>query len=142
MRGPNLAPHHLDSRGSIQALHCAIKPFLRPRIWRIEGSNTASHHFGLEGIDSGPSLCNQTFRLRFGRSVGSNASPHYFGLEEIDSSPSLCNYGLKIGSYAPVGHHTKVLKDNERNRGPLTKHGQNNRRVSNAPGLMLEVHQN
>jgi hypothetical protein len=27
LRGPNLAPHHLGSRGPIQALHCAINPF-------------------------------------------------------------------------------------------------------------------
>ena len=67
MRGPNLAPYYLDSRGPIQALHRPIKPFLRLRFWRIEGSNAAPHHFGLEGIDSGPSLCNQT--------MGSKSAP-------------------------------------------------------------------
>jgi hypothetical protein len=32
LSGPILAPHHLDSRGPIQALHCPIKPFLLGRL--------------------------------------------------------------------------------------------------------------
>ena len=38
-------------------------------------------------------------------------------------SPSLYNHKLKIGSYAPVGHRTKALKDNHQNRGSSIKHG-------------------
>jgi hypothetical protein len=34
--------------------------------WR--GQNAAPHHLGLKGTNSGPSLCNQTLRLRFGGS--------------------------------------------------------------------------
>jgi hypothetical protein len=67
--------------------------------------------------------------------MGSNAAPHYFSLEGIDSSPSFCNHGLKIGSYAPVGHYTKVLKDNEQNRGPLTKHGPEQQTTLKCPRL-------
>jgi hypothetical protein len=34
-------------------------------IWRIVGSNAAPHYIDLRGIDSGPSLCNQTMVLKY-----------------------------------------------------------------------------
>ena len=109
----------MDSRGPIQALHRPIKPFLRLRFWRIEGSNTAPYHFALEGIDSSPSLCNH------GLKIGSYAPISYYtkvlkDSESVSKLPWADRLWLLINT-------PKIERDNEGKRRKRKNEGINRR---------------
>jgi hypothetical protein len=62
---------------------------------------------GSKGADSGPPFPNQALPSAkiLGGLEGSNVAPHHFSLDRITWPFTVqSNHGLKIGSYAPVGH--------------------------------------
>lgn len=57
LKGPNLAPHHLEGDRFRPLI---MQSNYSTEISRIAGSNAAPYYFGFKGTNSGPSLCDQT----------------------------------------------------------------------------------